>query len=876
MICQFLSRNRFFVPGIILIGLLLLVLIANAGKPAATVQNSSSEPAPQEGSTSVPVPAYKPVTQPQAVEVAAEPIPQQVIIQFVPESTNEERVEYVESIGGTVVDLIDLLDTVVVNMPEESTEGPLPELAAVVGSEPDYFVSALDDTSLPNDPRYTEQWALPAIRAPQAWAEMPQDAPTVRVAVIDSGVCAGHPDLVGRIEMGWDFVEDDETPQDEFGHGCAVAGVIAANMNDGVGIAGVAPNAQIIPLRVLNASGVGSYSDVAAAIVYAADFGVQVINLSLGGSNPSATLENAVNYAIDKGVIVVAAAGNNGTEGALYPAAYEPVIAVGSVDPNLEHSSFSNYGSQIDIWAPGRDILTTKRDGSYGLVSGTSFAAPYVAGAEIIYLALSQSLIIDGNIVSVNNQTSSNTPPPVVSTIVTLDITNTPPTSTVGWVDYIDRTYEYKVSYPKDWILVESSLDGWGSGAQLFSPNFDFKSYIDTLELSKETIKVEIHALGNPEQLLPSNFLTIQDQPFRYLGVDFHVTSSENITIAGYPAIARAWNQNSLTGTTYYIFVDKTVYAIQKRPSVSIYDSAFEDFLRKIEFPSQKVENAIYPVPQELIISDNISGQANTPPSLKFPWASGNSWYFTGGPHPFSGSTIRSGMDFAPPSSDKDILAAAAGKVTYLNWLDGAAGNTIKIDHGDGWESWYLHLSANSFNVRENSQVPQGGFIAIAGGSGTGGASIHIHIELRRYGQPQGWHDNTIDGWRISENCVGYLGSGCMASSYNGYIEKSGRQVIPEASPGSSQLVQSSNVPVYACFPLASGASFGINAENTCGGGILIPTPTAPPPTPPPGIVDGLKLISVSSPTVQKGETFPVSITYEVVSGQLREFERVW
>ena len=136
-------------------------------------------------------------------------------------------------------------------------------------------------------------------------------------------------------------------------------------MNDGIGIAGVAPNAQIMPLRVLNASGVGSYSDVAAAIVYAADNGAQVINLSLGGSNPSSTLENAVNYAISKGVAIVATAGNNGTEGALYPAAYPDVIAVGSVDPNLQHSSFSNFGSQIDIWAPGRDIITTKRDGEF-------------------------------------------------------------------------------------------------------------------------------------------------------------------------------------------------------------------------------------------------------------------------------------------------------------------------------------------------------------------------------------------------------------------------------------------------------------------------------------------------------------------------------
>lgn len=101
------------------------------------------------------------------------------------------------------------------------------------------------------------------------------------VAVIDSGICASHPDLAGRIVDGWDFLESDAVPQDDFGHGCSIAGVIAANMNDGIGIAGVALNAQIMPLRVLNASGVGSYSDVAAAIVYAADNGAQVINLSL-------------------------------------------------------------------------------------------------------------------------------------------------------------------------------------------------------------------------------------------------------------------------------------------------------------------------------------------------------------------------------------------------------------------------------------------------------------------------------------------------------------------------------------------------------------------------------------------------------------------
>jgi len=102
----------------------------------------------------------------------------------------------------------------------------------------------------------------------------------VVVAVVDSGICADHPDLAGHVVAGWDFVDDDATPQDELGHGCSVAGVIAADVDNGLGIAGVAPNARIMPLRVLNAQGVGRYSDVAAAIVYAADHGARIVNLT--------------------------------------------------------------------------------------------------------------------------------------------------------------------------------------------------------------------------------------------------------------------------------------------------------------------------------------------------------------------------------------------------------------------------------------------------------------------------------------------------------------------------------------------------------------------------------------------------------------------
>ena len=283
-----------------------------------------------------------------------------MVIAFKPDTSQQERDAYVASLGGEVKQSIDALNAVVVEVPEQAVAVTPPVSDIVAASEPDYYVSA--QVALPpSDPYYDQQWALPVIGAPEAWLALPEDAPKVTVAVIDSGICADNPDLSGRVLPGWDFVEEDAEPQDAFGHGCGVAGIIAANADDGIGMAGVAPNALILPLRVLDESGIGTYSDVAAAIVYAADHGAQVINLSLGGASPSSVLEQAVDYAVGKGVTVVAAAGNTGSEQVLYPAAYEPVIAVGAVDQDLQVSSFSSGGTNVDLLAPGRDILSLSR-----------------------------------------------------------------------------------------------------------------------------------------------------------------------------------------------------------------------------------------------------------------------------------------------------------------------------------------------------------------------------------------------------------------------------------------------------------------------------------------------------------------------------------
>ena len=324
----------------------------------------------------------------------------QVLVQFTPDSQPNERNAFINEIGGTTRTQIDALNTYIVTVRPNYQLTEVPSSPIVLRVEIDGTATATqaNEPVPPNDPRFAEQWALPVVGLPEAWTNLPSR--NVTVAVIDSGICANHPDLQGRILPGYDFVDDDNDPTDTFGHGCGVAGVIAANTNNGIGIAGIAPNVQIMPLRVLNEVGLGSYSNIANAIVYAVDNGADIINLSLAGPTSSVILEAAVSYAVDSGVVVIAAAGNFGREGAFYPAAYPSVIAVGSVDPvTLAQSSFSNFGADIDVWAPGRDILTTNMLGDYEFVSGTSFAAPIVSGITALSEAFDAPLNTEDGIV---------------------------------------------------------------------------------------------------------------------------------------------------------------------------------------------------------------------------------------------------------------------------------------------------------------------------------------------------------------------------------------------------------------------------------------------------------------------------------------------
>jgi len=198
--------------------------------------------------------------------------------------------------------------------------------------------------------------------------------------------------LAGRVLAGYDFANNDADPADDNGHGTAVAGVAAAKGNDGVGTAGAAWNVAILPVKTMNASGSGSYSAIANGITYSADRGAKIINLSLGGTSSSSTLQSAVSYAWNKGSVLIAAAGNNGTSTTVYPAAYPNVVAVSATTSSDTLASFSSYGSFVDLSAPGLDITAPWIGSGYVTISGTSFSSPLTAGVAALALSRNPSL----------------------------------------------------------------------------------------------------------------------------------------------------------------------------------------------------------------------------------------------------------------------------------------------------------------------------------------------------------------------------------------------------------------------------------------------------------------------------------------------------
>ena len=295
-------------------------------------------------------------------------------------------------------------------LPESINIDPAEDVTVSIQSN-DFFYSRSGDWGQ----SYDDLWGLKAVRAPEAWnistGISVATGKGIGIAVIDTGVDYNNAELTGKIDTAhaWNFVNNTNNARDDNGHGTHVSGIAAAKKDNGIGIAGVCPDCKILPVKVLDATGSGTIAGIINGINYVAKnavkWGIKVINMSLGvpGSSLSSTLMSAfvkaINYANNQGVTVVAAAGNyNQDVSTFYPAALSNVISVGATDANNTRAGFSNWGSALDVMAPGVDILSLKAAGTsfgassvvdpnYVRASGTSMAAPFVAGTVALLKA---------------------------------------------------------------------------------------------------------------------------------------------------------------------------------------------------------------------------------------------------------------------------------------------------------------------------------------------------------------------------------------------------------------------------------------------------------------------------------------------------------
>jgi subtilisin family serine protease len=359
-----------------------------------------------------PLARIKVMSQPEVVPSDRKYSSEKILVKFKPGLSAQTTDDIFQAYQAKSYRLIPKVNVYVMQVQEgvtvEDTLSALKRNPDVLYAEPDYKLRLLTE---PNDELFQYQYALynkggtlqipgsptgkqrADIKATGAW-DYARGNPDVLVAVLDTGVDYTHPDLSSKvISTGRDFVNDDDDAFDDHWHGTHVAGIIGAATNNSTGIAGVAWDCRILPGKIIPAEGEGEYSWLIEALVWAADYTsgqakVGVINMSVGGEEPAEALEEALEYAYNKGIVLVAASGNDGIPGVLYPAAYDNYcLAVGASDYQDEIAVFSNSGPEVDVAAPGVWVLSTIPMAMvepgylpFAYASGTSMAAPHVSG----------------------------------------------------------------------------------------------------------------------------------------------------------------------------------------------------------------------------------------------------------------------------------------------------------------------------------------------------------------------------------------------------------------------------------------------------------------------------------------------------------------
>lgn len=313
----------------------------------------------------------------------------QIIVKFKASDNSNAVDAAAQASGGKALRDLPQLRIHIISVPARAADNVLAAFAHDPSVERATKAVKFHKAGTPDDPLYPQQWALPKIAWDQVYGTDNIDGSAI-IAVLDTGVDAGHPDLAGRMGSGQSFVNGDSN-SDPNGHGTALAGIAAANVNNAVGVAGVAyARATVSSVQVLQPDGTGLDSDVIAGVVWAVDNGAKVILMGFSSADYSAALADALQYAWSKGAVLVAATGNDSSSAPSYPAGMENVLGVASTDQNDNVAADSNTGSAC-VAAPGVDIYTTNPSGNYGSVSGTSAAAANVAGLAVLLAANGQS-----------------------------------------------------------------------------------------------------------------------------------------------------------------------------------------------------------------------------------------------------------------------------------------------------------------------------------------------------------------------------------------------------------------------------------------------------------------------------------------------------
>jgi len=353
------------------------------GLPALALGDDATDPSAEAAPEPISL-----VTNETAVEYA----PGQLVVGLEDDATKAEVKTAVEDAGATVDQSIGAIGTKVLEVPTGQVEEAIDSLEdspAIEYVEREVVLEAT--ATIPNDTLWQKQWGPRRVRAPRAW-DATRGSSSVVVAVVDTGVAYGHPDLQGLFVPGFDFVNNDADPHDDHGHGTAVAGVIAARTQNHEGQAGMCWKCSVMPVKVLDRNGSGPTSTIAAGIVWAVTHGARVINLSLGGAGTTQVLQDAVVFAASKGVLVVAAAGNSGSSTKFYPAAYADALSVAATTSSDNLYYWSNRGLDwVQVAAPGCNVAPV-RGGGYGDFCGTSSATPIVSGIAALALSLDPGL----------------------------------------------------------------------------------------------------------------------------------------------------------------------------------------------------------------------------------------------------------------------------------------------------------------------------------------------------------------------------------------------------------------------------------------------------------------------------------------------------